>query len=98
MDTNHKLIKTTESVYMAIYRQHIKDLVPFGSVNYYGGDPFGNPEHGRVYLELGFRGAASPIIARDETWKIDPAHEGVRNDCKVKYFLCVPWPGVAEGT
>ncbi len=89
MSGDIKLIATTADVYMAIFRQHAVDLVPFGTISQPDGNPHGDPEQARMYTEWGFKSADFPIIAHDETWRHDPQQPGVRNDSKRCYYLCV---------
>ncbi len=89
MAADHKLVPTTSEVYMAIFRQHAADLVPFGTISQPEGNPHGDPEQARMYTEWGFKNADYPTLAHDDTWRHDPERPGVRNESKTSYFLCV---------
>lgn len=89
MTADHQLIPTTADVYMAIFRQHGADLVPFGTISQPCGDPHGDPEQARMYTAWGFKDEDYPVIAHEETWRHDYENPGVRNDSKRAYFLCV---------
>ena len=77
-----KWIPTDKHVYIAIYREHYKGLVVFGSCS----APEGNPTLGLMnpYMltEWGFKGSDEPIIK-----SIGKKESILQKDYKYEYFI-----------
>jgi hypothetical protein len=71
---DHKWIETDKHVYGAIYREHCKDLQPFGTISDLSG-AYGRP---LMMTEWGFKNADFPIM------KI----EQFKDKEETKFYLC----------